>query len=66
MIYSIPEILSYISDFTPLEPGDVIATGTPAGVGNVRSPKLFMKAGDIIEVEITEIGKLSNTVIDEQ
>ncbi len=65
MIYSIPEIVSYISDFTPLEPGDVIATGTPAGVGNVRSPKLFMKAGDIIEVEITEIGKLSNTVIDE-
>ena len=65
MIYSIPEIVSYISDFTPLVPGDVIATGTPAGVGNVRSPKLFMKAGDTIEVEISKIGTLRNTVIDE-
>ena len=65
MIYSIPNIVSYISDFTPLEPGDVIATGTPAGVGNGRTPKLFMKAGDTIEVEITGIGTLRNTVIDE-
>ncbi len=65
LIYSIPNIVSYISDFTPLEPGDVIATGTPAGVGNGRTPKLFMKAGDTIEVEITGIGTLRNTVIDE-
>ena len=65
MIYSIPNIVSYISDFTPLEPGDVIATGTPAGVGNGRTPKLFMKAGDVIEVEISSIGTLRNTVIDE-
>lgn len=65
LIYSIPNIVSYISDFTPLEPGDVIATGTPAGVGNGRTPKLFMKAGDVIEVEISSIGTLRNTVIDE-
>ncbi|MCZ6587490.1 MAG: fumarylacetoacetate hydrolase family protein [Alphaproteobacteria bacterium] len=65
LIYSIPNIVSYISDFTPLEPGDVIATGTPAGVGNGRTPKLFMKAGDTIEVEISGIGTLRNTVIDE-
>ena len=65
LIYSIPNIVSYISDFTPLVPGDVIATGTPAGVGNGRTPKLFMKAGDTIEVEITGIGTLRNTVIDE-
>ena len=65
LIYSIPNIVSYISDFTPLEPGDVIATGTPAGVGNGRTPKLFMKAGDVIEVEISGIGTLRNTVIDE-
>lgn len=65
LIYSIPNIVSYISDFTPLEPGDVIATGTPAGVGNGRTPKLFMKAGDVIEVEISRIGTLRNTVIDE-
>jgi len=63
LIYSIPNIVSYISDFTPLEPGDVIATGTPAGVGNGRTPKLFMKAGDTIEVEISGIGTLRNTVI---
>ncbi|MCZ6838044.1 MAG: fumarylacetoacetate hydrolase family protein [Alphaproteobacteria bacterium] len=65
LIYSIPNIVSYISDITPLEPGDVIATGTPAGVGNGRTPKLFMKAGDTIEVEISGIGTLRNTVIDE-
>ena len=65
LIYSIPNIVSYISDFTPLQPGDVIATGTPAGVGNGRTPKLFMKAGDTIEVEISGIGTLRNTVIDE-
>lgn len=65
LIYSIPNIVSYISDFTPLEPGDVIATGTPAGVGNGRTPKLFMKAGDVIEVEISSIGTLRNTVVDE-
>jgi len=65
LIYSIPNIVSYISDFTPLEPGDVIATGTPAGVGNGRTPKLFMKAGDVIEVEISGIGTLRNTVVDE-
>ena len=65
LIYSIPNIVSYISDFTPLEPGDVIATGTPAGVGNGRTPKLFMEPGDVIEVEISGIGTLRNTVIDE-
>jgi len=65
LIYSIPNIVSYISDFTPLLPGDVIATGTPAGVGNGRTPKLFMKAGDTIEVEISSIGTLRNTVVDE-
>ena len=42
-----------------------VATGTPAGVGNGRNPKLFMKQGDIIEVEITKIGVLRNTVVDE-
>jgi 2-keto-4-pentenoate hydratase/2-oxohepta-3-ene-1,7-dioic acid hydratase in catechol pathway len=65
MIYSIPKIVSYISDFTPLVAGDVIATGTPAGVGNGRTPKLFMKAGDVIEVEISSIGTLRNRVVDE-
>ena len=65
LIYSIPYIISYVSSFTPLVAGDIIATGTPAGVGNGRTPKLFMKQGDIIEVEISKIGVLRNTVIDE-
>ncbi|NKB48734.1 MAG: 5-carboxymethyl-2-hydroxymuconate isomerase [Alphaproteobacteria bacterium] len=65
LIYPIPTIVSYLSDITPLEPGDVIATGTPAGTGNSRTPKLWMKAGDTIEVEISGIGTLSNHVVDE-
>ena len=65
LIYPIPTIVSYISDFTALLPGDVIATGTPAGTGNSRTPKLWMKAGDTIEVEISGIGTLRNHVVDE-
>jgi 2-keto-4-pentenoate hydratase/2-oxohepta-3-ene-1,7-dioic acid hydratase in catechol pathway len=65
LIYSIPRIISYVSDFTPLEPGDVIATGTPAGVGHRRNPPLWMKAGDVLEVEITGIGTLRSRIVDE-
>lgn len=62
MIFSIPEIIEYCSTFIPLNPGDVIVTGTPGGVGYLREPKLFMKDGDVVEVEITEIGTLINPV----
>ena len=48
-----------------LEPGDVIATGTPSGVGMSRTPPLWMKAGDVVEVEISHIGTLRNTIVDE-
>jgi 2-keto-4-pentenoate hydratase/2-oxohepta-3-ene-1,7-dioic acid hydratase in catechol pathway len=58
LIYSIPTIISYVSDWTPLSPGDVIATGTPEGVGHRRTPPLWMKPGDVLEVEITGIGTL--------
>ena len=51
---------------TRLEPGDTISTGTPAGVGNRREPPLYMKAGDVLEVEATGLGVLRNTVIDEK
>jgi 2-keto-4-pentenoate hydratase/2-oxohepta-3-ene-1,7-dioic acid hydratase in catechol pathway len=65
MIYSIAQIIAYVSDFTPLAPGDVIATGTPSGVGHSRKPPLWMKAGDVLEVEISRIGTLRNRVVDE-
>jgi len=66
MIWDIGTVIEYISAFTPLAPGDVIATGTPGGVGDKRTPPLYMKAGDKIEVEIGNIGILTNRVIDEQ
>lgn len=65
LIYSIPTLIQYLSTITPLEPGDVIATGTPHGVGAGRTPPLWMKAGDVIEVDISGIGVLRNTVADE-
>lgn len=65
LIYSIPQIIAFCSDFTALAPGDVIATGTPEGVGHSRKPPLWMKAGDTLEVEITEIGVLQTNIVDE-
>jgi 2-keto-4-pentenoate hydratase/2-oxohepta-3-ene-1,7-dioic acid hydratase in catechol pathway len=62
MICTIPRIIEYCSSFTPLEPGDVIATGTPGGVGAARQPPLFMKHGDVAVVEIEKIGRLVNPV----
>jgi 2-keto-4-pentenoate hydratase/2-oxohepta-3-ene-1,7-dioic acid hydratase in catechol pathway len=62
LIFTVPVIVSYISKFTPLYPGDVIATGTPGGVGDRREPPVYMKEGDIIEVEIDRIGILRNVV----
>jgi 2-keto-4-pentenoate hydratase/2-oxohepta-3-ene-1,7-dioic acid hydratase in catechol pathway len=63
MIFSIAEIIEYITTFTTLRAGDVIATGTPGGVGAFRDPPLFMKAGDRVEVEISRVGLLSNPII---
>src|SRR5438132_1362355 len=65
LIYSIPQIIAFCSAFTPLSPGDVIATGTPEGVGHRRNPPLWMKPGDVLEVEISGIGTLRNRVVDE-
>ncbi len=65
LAFSIPEIIAYVSKVTELLPGDIIATGTPGGVGRFRTPPLSVKAGDGIEVEITGIGTLSNTIADE-
>lgn len=65
MIFDIPRQIEYCSSFTRLEPGDVIATGTPGGVGSRRTPPLWMKAGDVVEVEIDKIGLLRNGIADE-
>lgn len=65
MIWDVAEIIAYLSSFTPLSPGDVIATGTPGGVGAMRNPPLFMKPGDRVEVSIGVIGTLANPIIAE-
>ncbi len=66
MIYDVATLISVISEAITLQPGDVIVSGTPAGVGFGRNPKLYMKDGDRVEVEIERIGTLVNTVRDEQ
>jgi len=66
LIYSIPQIIAFCSDFTALSPGDVISTGTPEGVGHSRKPPLWMKAGDTLEVEISGIGVLRAHIVDER
>lgn len=65
LIFDIPYLISYLSAFMPLSPGDVIATGTPEGVGFTRTPPLWLKPGDQLEVEISKIGVLRNHVIAE-
>lgn len=65
MIFSIPHQIAYCSEFTELVPGDVIVTGTPGGVGARRDPPVFMKPGDVAEIEISGIGILRNPVVDE-
>jgi 2-keto-4-pentenoate hydratase/2-oxohepta-3-ene-1,7-dioic acid hydratase in catechol pathway len=66
LIHAVPQIIAFCSDFTPLTPGDVIATGTPEGVGHRRNPPLWMKPGDVLEVEISRIGTLHSRVVDEK
>ena len=65
LIFTLPVIIEYISSFSQLMPGDVIVTGTPGGVGDKREPPLYMKNGDLVEVEITGVGLLRNTVKNE-
>jgi 2-keto-4-pentenoate hydratase/2-oxohepta-3-ene-1,7-dioic acid hydratase in catechol pathway len=65
LIHSIPRLISYISTVMPLEPGDVIVTGTPGGVGKKRNPQVFMKPGDVVDIEIDAVGVLRNTICDD-
>ncbi|MGM3173762.1 fumarylacetoacetate hydrolase family protein [Dickeya lacustris] len=66
MVRSVAELIEYISRFTPLSPGDVIITGSPGGVGKKRTPPLFMREGDVVEVEISGIGRLVNRIATSQ
>lgn len=66
MIFDIPFLIHYLSQCMTLYPGSVILTGTPYGVGMGRNPQIYLKSGDIMTVEVEEIGKLTNTVEIEQ
>jgi acylpyruvate hydrolase len=63
MAFSVAETLAFISQLMTLEPGDIIATGTPEGVGFKRTPPMFLRHGDVVEVEIEKIGTLRNPVV---
>jgi 2-keto-4-pentenoate hydratase/2-oxohepta-3-ene-1,7-dioic acid hydratase in catechol pathway len=63
LIFKIPQLISFLSELFTLEPGDVIATGTPPGVGFVRKPPVFLKPGDEVSVIIEKIGELTNSVV---
>lgn len=65
MIFDIPRTIEYLSSFTTLRPGDVIATGTPGGVGFARQPPVWLTPGDVIEVEIKGVGRIANRVVAE-
>jgi 2-keto-4-pentenoate hydratase/2-oxohepta-3-ene-1,7-dioic acid hydratase in catechol pathway len=65
MMFGIPELISHLSTFTTLEPGDVIVTGTPGGVGLRRTPPVWMKHGDVVEIELEGVGILRNPVVKE-
>src|SRR5439155_24858116 len=62
-IFGVPELIEFLSQTITLEPGDVIATGTPSGVGFARKPPVFLRPGDMMEVEIEHLGKLGNPVV---
>ena len=65
MLFPVARMIEILSEFTTLEPGDMIATGTPAGVGHARRPPVWMRPGDVVEIEIEGIGVLRNPIVDE-
>ena len=65
MLHSIPRQIAYLSTVAPLQPGDVIVTGTPGGVGARREPPVWMRPGDVVEIEVDRIGTLRNSIVAE-
>ena len=65
MIFDIPRTIEYLSSFTTLRPGDVIATGTPGGVGFARQPPVWLTPGDLLEIEVEGVGRIANRVVEE-
>jgi 2-keto-4-pentenoate hydratase/2-oxohepta-3-ene-1,7-dioic acid hydratase in catechol pathway len=65
LLFGIEDLIAYISSIMPLDPGDLIVTGTPGGVGLSRSPHIWMKPGDRIEVEVSGVGTLRNDIVDD-
>ena len=65
MMFAIPYLISYLSTFCSLEPGDVIFSGTPSGAGARLDPPRYLVAGDVVEVEVSRVGVLRNTVVDD-
>jgi 2-keto-4-pentenoate hydratase/2-oxohepta-3-ene-1,7-dioic acid hydratase in catechol pathway len=66
MIFGIPELVNYLSTICELQPGDVVVTGTPGGVGARQTPQVFMSPGDVVEVEIDQVGLLRNPIVREE
>jgi 2-keto-4-pentenoate hydratase/2-oxohepta-3-ene-1,7-dioic acid hydratase in catechol pathway len=66
LLFKIPELIARVSEAMTLQPGDILVTGTPAGVGFARKPPLFMKDGDVCEIEVEGIGVLKNPIVDEK
>lgn len=64
LLFTPAHLVSYFSTMLPLSPGDIILTGTPGGVGRARDPQVFLRSGDVVEVEIDGIGTLRNTIVD--
>jgi 2-keto-4-pentenoate hydratase/2-oxohepta-3-ene-1,7-dioic acid hydratase in catechol pathway len=65
MIFDIPRTIEFLSSFTTLRPGDVIATGTPGGVGFARQPPVWLQAGDTLEITVEGVGRIANRVVEE-
>jgi 2-keto-4-pentenoate hydratase/2-oxohepta-3-ene-1,7-dioic acid hydratase in catechol pathway len=64
MVFGVAEAIAFLTRVMTLEPGDIIATGTPAGVGMARKPPVWLRDGDVVEIEIDGIGTLRNPVVD--